>query len=139
MQLPATRLMLQMLWRLGPLATLWCLVSNRLLVDDVQKGEALIDSIAVHPGSQGRGFGTALLKWCEATVAAEAEPGTRSNLYLWVCTGTAARSGHMLHPAAHHRQARPGCLVSVQPAELPDRRWQRPTQLQTCTPGAGSR
>ena len=75
---------MQMVWRLGLLATLWSIVSNRLLVDGVREGDALIDSIAVHPDSQGRGFGSALLKWCEATVAAEAEPGTSSNLYLWV-------------------------------------------------------
>ena len=35
-----------MLLRLGPLATLWSIISNRLLVDAVEQGDALIDSIA---------------------------------------------------------------------------------------------
>ena len=109
-----------MLWRLGPLATLYCLITNQLLVDDVKKGEALIDSIAVHPQSQGRGFGTALLKWCEATVAAEAEPGTSSNLYLWV----RSRAAGCLRWAGWHHGT---CL------QLPDSRSQTPWLQQ---PGA---
>ena len=75
---------LQMVRRLGCWATLYSIISNQLLKDNVSEGEALIDSIAVAPDCQGRGFGSALLKWCQATVAAEAPPGTVSNLYLWV-------------------------------------------------------
>ena len=78
-----------MVRRLGLLPTLYSIVSNQLLKDNVREGEALIDSIAVAPDCQGRGFGSALLKWCQATVAAESPPGTNSNLYLWVGAATA--------------------------------------------------
>ena len=76
-----------MVRRLGCLATVYSLLTNHLLIDGVREGEALVDSIAVRPDSQGRGFGSALLKWCQATVAAEAAPGTTSNLFLWVSLG----------------------------------------------------
>lgn len=82
-------MMLQLVGRIGLLATLWSYVSNQLLVDDLGPHEALADMIVVAPQARGRGIGVALMRWCEAAAVAEFPTEPHVKLHLWVSAPSA--------------------------------------------------
>ena len=119
--------------RVGCAATLWSALYDRVLEEELQPNECLVEFVAVRPEARGRGVGGKLMRWAEATGAAllrqhaaEAVAARGVEMTLWVSVqGGAGGASHALllleapvGPGVTPASLEGSCLTSRPPANL---------------------